>query len=98
MAGHLAAILDASGTTQSARILRRGPWHFIGLNFGFFVETAHGAKFFVALFEPLGYGQREYFFQMFEAMRLEILGGDGGIGVRAADRFGNDFIHKLELK
>src|SRR5580704_936547 len=35
---------------------------------------------------------------MLEQVCFQIRSGSGGVGVRAAERFGHDFIHKLEFE
>ena len=57
-----------------------------------------GAEFFVALFQPFGDRQREDFFEMFEQMLFQVCRRRVRIGVRAAERFGHDFVHEFEFE
>ena len=65
---------------------------------GIFDEMAVGAEFLVALFQPFGRRHGHEFVQVFEQVRLQIGGGDRVVVVRAAQRFGNDFVHEAEFQ
>src|SRR5436190_983512 len=63
-----------------------------------FLEAAARAIFFVTLLQPIRRRQGEQLRQVFQQVLLEFLGGLLRICVRASERFGNDFVHELELQ
>ena len=56
------------------------------------------AEFFVALLQPLRHRQGENFFEMLEQMCFQGHGGGVHVRVRAAERFGDDFIHQFQFQ
>ena len=62
------------------------------------MEVSVRAVFFVAFFQPFSHRQGEDYFEVFEQMRLQISSGSRVIVVRAAQRFGHDFIRELEIE
>ena len=63
-----------------------------------FVELAHSAELGVAKFEPFLRLQRLHFLEVLEHGGLDGLSNRGGIGMRAAERFGHDFVHQAKLE
>ena len=75
--------------------LRVAEASLLGLGLG---EDADLAEFLVARVEQVGCFHVEKFVEMFENGLLQRRGGGVVILVRAAERFGNDFVHDRRVR